>query len=266
MFRSRVLQVCVALLALAVPVGTVSAGTEPDDTATDSTEPAGTAAQESGPPSASAPDDTTGDSTGGGQPPEDMDFQIDMMLGLVPEDEMEDYWAAQNQEREVQVRACMNDAGFEYEPQSSEMMQFDQYNGMTQLEWAQQYGYGNWTSLDPDNNPYGSGQMTDWPGDAVNNLTPEEQNAWWGVYDQCQQDSYSEQDDPWSNPMVQQIMEDFYQDVENDQRVRDALATWQDCMAEAGHPFADQEELMTEIYGGPEDEEMWQLQEQFYES
>ena len=72
MFRSRVLQVCVALLALAVPVGTVSAGTEPDDTATDSTEPAGTAAQESGPPSASAPDDTTGDSTGGGQPPEDI--------------------------------------------------------------------------------------------------------------------------------------------------------------------------------------------------
>ena len=66
--------------------------------------------------------------------------------------------------------------------------------------------------------------------------------------------------------MVQQIMEDFNNDVDNDPRYRDALEAWQACMADAGHPFASQEELYEAAYGGQDNQEMWDLQEQFWES
>jgi hypothetical protein len=266
MYRSRLLHGCVALLALAVPAGVARAGTtEPDDTTSETTEPAGTAAEESGPPSASAPDDTTGDESGGDQPPEDMEFQIDMMLGLVPEDEMQDYWAQQNQESERAIQQCMNEAGFEYELTGAQDMTFDQYNGLSQLEYAQQYGFGMWTTMDPDNQQ--SGPMNEWPNQSiVDELPTEEQNAWFEVNNRCSQGAYSGSGDPWSNPMVQQIMEDFRQDVDNDARYRDALAAWQACMADSGHPFADQEEMFGEVYGSMEDQEMWELQSQFYES
>jgi hypothetical protein len=217
--------------------------TEPDDTATDS----------------------TGDTAGGGRPPDDMEFQIDMMLGLVPEDEMQDYWAQQNQESERVIQQCMNDAGFEYEPTGAEDISFDQYNGLSQLEYAQQFGFGMWTTMNPENQQTGS--MSEWPNQSiVDALTPEEQNAWFEVNQRCSEDAYSGSNDPWSNPMVQQIMEDFTQDIENDGRYRDALAAWQDCMADSGHPFADSEEMYAEVYGSMEDQEMWDLQSQFYES
>jgi hypothetical protein len=265
MYRSRLLKGCIALFALAVPAGAASAGgTEPDDTSSETTEPAGSAAEESGPPSASAPDDTTGNDSGGGQPPEDMEFQVDMMLGLVPEDEMEDYWAQQNQESERAIQQCMNDAGFEYEPMGAEDISFDQYNGLSQLEYAQQFGFGMWTTMDPENQQ--TGPMNEWPNQSiVDELPPEEQNAWFEVNNRCSQDAYSATNDPWSNPMVQQIMEDFGQDVENDPRVRDALAAWQDCMADSGHPFANEGEMYEQVYGG-DNQEIWDLQSEFFES
>ena len=269
MYRSRLLHGCVALLALSVPAGVASAGTtEPDDTATDSTEPAetsadGTTTDESGPPSASGPDETSGDEPVG-QPPADPEFQMDMMLGLVPQDEMEDYWAQQNQETERGIQQCMNDAGFEYEPMTVDDVAFDQYNGLSQLEYAQQFGFGMWTTMDPDNQQ--TGPMNEWPNQSVvDALTPEEQNAWFEVNNRCSQDAYSGSNDPWSNPMVQQIMEDFNQDVENDSRVRDALAAWQACMADSGHPFANQGEMYEQVYGG-DDQEIWDLQNEFWES
>lgn len=267
MYRLRVLPGFVAMLVLAVPVGMASAGTsEPDDAPTESTQPTATDAQESGPPSASAPDDTTGGSADG-QPPENMDFQIDMMLGLIPEEEMQTYWRDQNRASEELVEGCMVEAGFEYVPQPDEMFSYDQYNGRTQLDWAQQFGFGVWTTMSPESSEeaYGQGPMTDWPGDVVNNLSDDEQSAWWGVFDRCQQEGWSNQDDPYSNPMVQQIMEDFAVDVENDPRYRDALAAWQECMAGSGHPFADEQEMWDHVYGGNDEGQMDQ-QMQFWES
>ena len=67
----------------------------------------------------------------------------------------------------------MVESGFEYVRQPDDMFSYDQYNGRTQLEWAQQFGFGVWTTMSPESSEeaYGQGQMTDWPGDAVNNLS-----------------------------------------------------------------------------------------------
>jgi hypothetical protein len=260
MVRSRVVRVAIALIALGVPAGAAAAGsTEPDDGAPENASE-GSEPSASDDPAAADGDDDTGDA------PIDPEFQIDMMLGLVPESEMTEYWNQQSQEQELRVQACMNDAGFDYEPMDQGAMTFDQYNGLSQMEWAQQYGFGMWTQMDPDNSPYGN-QMVEWPNDdIVSELSPSEQNAWYSVNERCNQEAYTGNDDPWMNPMVQEIMEDFNTRVENDGRVRDALAAWRDCMAESGHPFASQEDMWEAVWGQGDDQEMWDLQAQFYES
>ena len=59
--------------------------------------------------------------------------------------------------------------------------------------------------------------------------------------------------------MVQQAIEDFYTDVENDPRVLDAKEVWLACMEEAGHPFASEDDMWETVY----DED---LQNKFWES
>jgi hypothetical protein len=245
MSRFLVAKCAVAMAAIALPAGAVGAGA--DD---------------------SEPDDTTGGGDGSAEPPVDIEFQIDMMLGLVPEEEMNQYYEEQGRERELAIQACMNEAGFEYNPENTaDAMSFDPYNGMSQLEWAQQWGFGMWTTMDPENNPYseGSDEFVWANEEIVSNLSEAEQNAWFEVNNRCSQEAWTE-DDPWSNPMVQQAMEDFNTRVDNDPRIREALETWVDCMAEAGHPFPSREAMYEAVYGDMDDEATWQLQEQFYES
>jgi hypothetical protein len=261
MVRSMATRAAITIAAIAVPYGAAEGA--PDDTA-----PGGSVATEPSAattvPTPSAPDGAEGDGGEGG-PPVDIEFQVDMLLGLVPEEEMQAYWAEQSQEQELEIQACMNEAGFEYNPQDADdMMSFDQYQGMSQLEWAQQWGFGFWTGMDPENNPY-MGQEFEWSNDEiVNALSASEQNAWFEVNNRCSEEIYSNvENDPYRNPMVQQAMEDFETQVENDPRMREAQATWVDCMAGAGHPFTDLEAMYQQVYG---DEDDFDRQNEFYES
>ena len=61
---------------------------------------------------------------------------------------------------------------------------------------------------------------------------------------------------------MQQALEDFNTTVDNDPRVRDALAVWQDCMEAAGHPFANRDDMMAAY----DYDETADLQTQFAES
>ncbi|MGH9136115.1 MAG: hypothetical protein ACRD0G_03590 [Acidimicrobiales bacterium] len=250
MFRSLAIKGASALVVLAVPVGAASA-TIVDDTEPDGSAPASTIPGET---SADEPDDT-----GGGPPPGDIDFQVDMILGLVPPDEMEGYWQEQNEQQQLQIQECMNEAGFEYNPETDGMMFEDPLGELSPVEYAEQWGFGVYTMMDPDSSPFADQEWV-WPNeDIVNELSPSEQNAWFEVNNRCSNEAYT-QDDPWRNPMVQQALEDFYTQVETDPRMREANEAWRDCMEAAGHPYPSIEDMYDEWYGD------WEDQEEFYEA
>lgn len=259
MFRSLVVHGAVALatLAFAVPVGVaVVDDTAPDETvsASDDTVSVPSASPTSGPASSVADD-----AAGSGPPPGDVDFQVDMILGLVPEDEMNAYFEEQNERQELAIQACMNDAGFEYNIQATTMFE-DPLGEYGTVEYAEQWGYGVYTTMDPETSPYANmDEEFVWPNqEIVDALSSAEQNAWFEVNNRCSQDAYVT-DDPYRNPMVQQALEDFENQVEADPRMRAAQDAWVDCMEEAGHPFAAPEEIFETIY----DED---LQQQFFDS
>lgn len=251
--------------AIAVPAGAAAASsdteageTEPDDTPVESEAPDATADDTA----ESSPDDS-----GGTGPDVDMDFQIDMMLGLVPQAEMDAYYTEQGEAREQQIQECMRDAGFEYNVDTQMMSMGDPRADMAPLEWAQQYGFGVWTQMDPDNNPYASMNEMEWANqEIVEALSESESNAWFEANNRCNEEAYAE-DDIYRNPMVQQALEDFYEQVNNDPRVRDAEEAWRGCMADAGQPFETEQEMYDQAYAvWNGDEELAELESQFYES
>jgi hypothetical protein len=274
LLRSRAVRGVLALTALSVPAGVATAGsTEPDDSSPDSAAPEDTSVTNTdgdapAPPNGTAPESSTAEGDGGITAPsaDEIQFEIDMMLGLVPQEEMEQHWAEQEEEQQLAVQACMNESGFDYEIENYPVMM----GGPGGLEWgtlefAEQYGFGIWTTMDPESSGMDMAMEYTSPNDAiVNALTPEEQNAWYEVQMRCQNESYAGQDDMYRNPDVQQIMEDFYSDVENDPRTRDAQAGWVDCMEAAGFPYPSQEEMYEDVSAG--DDESYELHNQFYES
>ncbi len=121
MLRSLLARCGAVAAVLAVPVGVVGA-------ASDDSEPDGSV-----PPSAVPGSSTPADEPTVGPPPGDLDFQVDMMLGLVPQDEMEAYYRDEGVQRELRIQECMNEAGFEYNPENvDEMYSFDPYAGLSQ--------------------------------------------------------------------------------------------------------------------------------------
>jgi hypothetical protein len=177
---------------------------------------------------------------------------------------MEAFWSAQEEQRQLAVQACMNEAGFEYAPENDAMFS-DPNAELSPLEYAEQWGFGMWTSMDPDSPMNAMGDDYAWPNeDIVMALSESEQNAWYEVNSQCYNDASLESDDVYRNPMVQQALDDFWSDVENDPQVQDALAGWRDCMEAAGFPFASEDDMYTQVYG--EGEDQGELQSQFYES
>lgn len=259
MLRSSMIHGAIAL-AFAVSVGVASV----DDTGPDESAPATASPDESAPDNAS-PESTPDDSSSAdenvavGPPPGDIDFQVDMMLGLVPEDEMNAYWEDQESGRQVEIQACMNEAGFEYNLETN-LSFADPMADLSTLEYAEQWGFGAYTMMDPENNPWNDvDQEYVWPNEEIiDGLSSGERDAWFEVNYQCQNDSYM-QNDPYRNPMVRQALDDFYTEVESHPRMQEAAAAWVDCMEEAGHPFASQNDMYDTIYGSD-------LQEQFYDS
>jgi hypothetical protein len=247
MLRSLATGSAAAWALLLVTVGAVSAagdGTAPDDSA----------------PSGSVPATLPADERAEGAPPEDLELQIDIMLGLLPDDQMEAYYREQEVGHQLAIQQCMNEAGFEYNPEDPGTMSADPLADLSPVEYAEQWGFGVYTMMDPENSPYTDlGQDYEWPNqEIVDALSTSEQNAWFEVNNRCTTDAYME-DDLWRNPMVQQSIADFYADVDNDPRTRDAVTAWVACMEEAGHPFASQEDMQASIV----DEE---LQNEFYET
>ena len=193
----------------------------------------------------------------------DIEFQIDMMLGLVPQDEVEEYYHQRNVDEQRLVQECMNEAGFEYEPEIWDSGEFvDPREGISDLEWAQQWGFEVYTTMDPETSPWNDvGPVTEeWPNQGiVDAMSTAEQNAWFETQTRCMRDSsMSMQSDPFRNPMVQQAMEDFQTMVDDDPRSREAMSAWQDCMDAAGHPYTDPESMWNDWYDADKQEQFWQ--------
>ena len=133
----------------------------------------------------------------------------------------------------------MNEAGFEYNPENVDEMFSRSFAGLSPVEYAEQWGFGMYTMMDPESDVPGprAGLRLAERGDRQRLLSASEQNAWYEVNNDARTTPEKE-DDPYRNPMVQQAIEDFYTDVENDPRVRDAKRPGA-CMEEAGHPFAE---------------------------
>lgn len=264
--KSIVVRTVLLAGAIALSGGAVAASTDdtvPDDTAADSAAPDET----TGGTGADGEESPPGDSGGSPDVEVDMDFQIDMMLGLVPQDEMEAYYAEQGEAQQQQIQDCMREAGFEYNLDNQMMSMEDPRADMAPLEWAQQYGFGVWTQMDPDNSPYASMDATEWANqEIVEALSESERNAWFEANNRCNEEAFAE-DDIYRNPMVQQALEDFYEKVNNDPRVRDAEEAWRGCMADAGQPFETEQEMYDEVYAvWNGDDELADLESQFYES
>jgi hypothetical protein len=243
MLRSLVGRGAVAVAALIVPASVAGAAADDTEPGEPSTPTSQAATSEDG-TSVSATSVEGGDSPPG-PPPGDIDFQVDMMLGLVPEDEMNDYWSEQSQRQQVRIQECMNEAGFEYNLENTDDMVFiDPLAELTPLEYAEQWGFGTYTTMDPETSPYNDiDQEYVWPNEEiVNSLSAAEQNAWFEVNNRCSNEAYTEED-PYRNPMVQQALEDFFTEVESDPRM-----AWRVCMEEAGQPFANPEDMYEEMF------------------
>ncbi len=212
MFRSRAMAGVLTLVAVTTAASAAVAGAAP-------------------------PDDTSP------APPPDIDFQIDMLLGLVPDDELDEYLRSQDRRFVEAMQACMNEAGFEYVGVDEDLIGFDPYRGMDRIEYAQQYGYGYWTALDPDVSQAQAIEI----GVELADLSPSEQDAWFAVQQECYDAIDQDGVDPSRNPMVQQALADFEAHVDADPRVRDAREQWRACVSAAGHDFAAPDEMQSSI-------------------
>jgi len=254
----------IVMAIMVIPARVVSAGTSVPDDSGETSEPDATEPDDSGPPSASAPLDTTegGDESSPYGSPEDIQFQIDIMTGVVSESEMQEFWDEQSRQHELKIQQCMNDAGFDYAIQVFDQDDFiDPMADMTPLEYAEQYGFGTWTMMDPENNPYNEQEFDDPNAEFTEGMSEEELNAYYGVMSTCQNDTY-QSGDIYRNPMVQQMQEDLTNQVTNDPRIREASEAWVACMEAAGHPYPSIDEMYEEF----QSEDMWEAQQPFYES
>ncbi|CAN5562708.1 hypothetical protein BH24ACT5_BH24ACT5_07100 [soil metagenome] len=190
---------------------------------------------------------------------EELQFQLDMMLGLVPDDEMQAYYEQDEQKRQEEIQECMNGAGFEYNPETQSGVSFDGQLGLSSLEYAEQWGFGVYTTMDPETNPFNDvDQNYEWPNqEIIDGMTEAEQTSWFTMFDRCQNETYDDQ--IWNNSDFQRVMEDFNTLITTDPRVVAAEKAWRECMSEAGHPYASQEEMYDEMYSDNQ-------QSDFYES
>lgn len=221
-----------------------------------------------GPATASADGSEPGDSTTDAAIDDeiDIDFQIDVVLGLVPDDELEAYYREVADDMQRQVQLCMNDAGFEYRVESVPGVVVG-HSDMSPLEWAQLYGFGVWTAMDPDRNP---NTATDNDPSAnqelVETMNQSEANAWSTAQKRCSQD-VADRASPALNPMVEQAPVDFGERVKSDPRVRAAEEAWRECMAAVGQPFQSQQDMSNHVYAvWNGDEELAELESLFYRS
>jgi len=243
----------VAVVLGALAAAPVRATTEPGTTVPETTVADTTVA-----------DATPGSSTPPREAPDRAAFerQIDMMLGLVPQDEVEAFYEQQNVEYERRIADCMIEAGFEYNPQNSGGVAVETGG----VEWAQQWGFGMFTSMDPENNPWMSeaNEWTDPNGDYLNSLSEAQQNAFWAQQSRCYENTSWDDGSGnlWSNSDFSRVMEDFWTDVQNDPKILAVERGWADCMDEAGHPYPTQEAVWEDWYSESQNEK----QMRFYES
>lgn len=187
--------------------------------------------------------------------------------------EGEDY---ERQQREVEelVAACMTEEGFEYTPADPVgTAGSDDVPDWGTEEFAEQYGYGATTMDDA----YSTGEeQVDPNADYVAAMSESEQAAYlealWGAtpeldpdadpdaaveyemggcYGEAQDAVFSAQD-IWEDPTLEAFfdeMQSAYEDLPStDAALGEAVATWSECMADAGYDFATPDEAANSIH------------------
>lgn len=168
--------------------------------------------------------------------PGSSDFQVDLILGLIPDDQLNAYLAQVNLDNETALQGCMNDAGFEYEPEP--FVPDPTLAAMTSVEVAREWGFGIYTELDQNDESMNEAIRSE--------MSESELSAWDVVRDDCYELAWSNAETPLS-PEVQQALSDMKTAVDNDPRVLDAEDDWGACMASSGFPFSDRIEMIRSI-------------------
>lgn len=184
---------------------------------------------------------------------------------------------AQAREAEELVAACMQELGFEYQPQDvSQMISQPEDSDLPDwdsLEFAEQYGYGATTGEDLSQ-AQPSEEWVDPNAEYVAAMSEGEQAAYYealyGKQDEmpaegeeieydwttagCQgeaQHTVYEEGQVWDDPEYKELMDeltDLYTRSQDSEDVKKAAKDWQQCMADAGFDFDDPEAAQNSIY------------------
>lgn len=196
------------------------------------------------------------------------------------EEEMNDHFAAQQQEVEEFVAECMTEEGFEYIPvdqsQNGAVISSGDEWDPESREWVEEYGYGAVNFPGRDDQPDPGTEFVDPNQEYVESLSESEIAVYYETLygpqpteEELSEDGSYEYDpenagcygraqlevgggDPYSSeefkPLVDAI-NDFYTDLGTNPALTDLNAAWSSCMAAAGYPgFATQSDAQNSIY------------------
>ncbi len=196
------------------------------------------------------------------------------------EEEMNEHFAAQQQEVEEFVAECMSEEGFEYIPvdqsQTGSIISSGDEWDPESREWVEEYGYGAINFPGRDDQPDPGTEFVDPNQEYVASLSESEMAVYYETLygpqpteEELNEDGSYEYDpenagcygraqlevaggDPYSSeefkPIVEAINE-FYMGLATAPALSELNAAWSSCMAAAGYPgFATQSDAQNSIY------------------
>ena len=144
-------------------------------------------------------------------------MQVDMILGLVPAEEMEEYWREQDEQNQAGDPGVHERSGLRVRTRRAGWLSRIPSPTSRRSSTPSSGGSASAPRWIPSRARSGEvDEYYEWPNqDIVDALSPSEADAWFEVSNRCSNDAYLE-GDPYRNPMVQQAIEDFFTDVEQD--------------------------------------------------
>lgn len=228
--------------------------------------------------------ETSTTSTEGGPSADEISKLIFGSSDPADQEAQEQRWADQERERQELVAACMTAQGFEYTP--VEYPSFDSFGGPTDeiawdsREYAETYGLGYSLTFQEDfSAPIDAGgeEWQDPNQEYVNGLSESAQQAYYTalygdqsdlenlteadferLYEEspelfqprgCEGEGFTASADPTMElyNQFESELEDLYQRVEADPRIKKLSDEWAACMGEAGYAFTTQQDMYEEM-------------------
>ena len=172
-------------------------------------------------------------------------------------DALGDYYSGESEEasqdieaeRAVFVADCMKQRGHDYVSQGA-VPPIEQDLGLSDLEFAEQYGFGLVAAIDLQaaRNQRVQEASEDWMAH-MGSMSEAEQSEYLGAEIECQQEALIEFGPPESgNAYIPEELKDrmdsVVEQVNADPRLAETVSRWSSCMAEDGFRYANPEEMI----------------------